>query len=64
VVWHLYHVIFDPDVYPLNRAALDGRVSREWLEEEHPLDPVLAGHESSDKLAAHGESGGVERAQL
>jgi cytochrome b subunit of formate dehydrogenase len=43
LVWHFYHVIFDPDVYPLNRAALDGRVSREWLEEEHPLDPALAG---------------------
>jgi len=36
---------FDPDVYPLNRAVLDGRVSREWLEEEHPLDPALAGGE-------------------
>jgi len=43
VVWHFYHVIFDPDVYPLNRAVLDGRVSRQWLEEEHPLDPALAG---------------------
>ncbi len=38
VVWHFYHVIFDPDVYPLNRAALDGRVSRHWQEEEHPLE--------------------------
>jgi formate dehydrogenase gamma subunit len=46
VVWHFYHVIFDPDVYPLNRAVLDGRVSRQWLEEEHPLDPALAGPES------------------
>ncbi len=45
LVWHLYHVIFDPDVYPLNREVLDGRVSREWLEEEHPLDPALAGAE-------------------
>jgi len=52
LVWHLYHVIFDPDVYPLNRAVLDGRVSREWLEEEHPLDPALAGHEA--EVAAHG----------
>jgi cytochrome b subunit of formate dehydrogenase len=37
VVWHFYHVIFDPDVYPLNLACVDGRVSEEWLEEEHPL---------------------------
>lgn len=53
VVWHLYHVIFDPDVYPLNRAFLDGRVSREWLEEEHPLDPALAGHEKEMAAAGH-----------
>ena len=38
VVWHFYHVIFDPDVYPLNPACWDGRVSEHWQEEEHPLD--------------------------
>ena len=25
VIWHFYHVMFDPDVYPLNWAFLDGR---------------------------------------
>jgi len=38
VVWHFYHVIFDPDVYPLNWACWDGKVSRHWQGEEHPLD--------------------------
>ena len=38
VVWHFYHVIFDPDVYPLNPACLDGRVSEHWQAEEHPLE--------------------------
>ena len=37
LVWHFYSVIFDPDVYPLNRECLDGRVSEEWMEEEHAL---------------------------
>jgi formate dehydrogenase gamma subunit len=37
VVWHFYHVIFDPDVYPLNWAVVDGRVSEEYFKEEHPL---------------------------
>jgi formate dehydrogenase gamma subunit len=36
VVWHFYHVIFDPDVYPLNMACWDGRVSEHWQHEEHP----------------------------
>ena len=38
VVWHFYHVIFDPDVYPLNTACLDGRVSEKWQAHEHPLE--------------------------
>lgn len=38
VVWHFYHVIFDPDVYPLNMACWDGKVSGHWQEEEHPLE--------------------------
>ncbi|MFO1477132.1 MAG: cytochrome b/b6 domain-containing protein [Verrucomicrobiota bacterium] len=42
VVWHFYHVLFDPDVYPLNPACWDGRVSRHWQMEEHPLDPASA----------------------
>lgn len=36
IVWHLYHVIFDPGAYPMNGAWLDGKVTPEWMEEEHP----------------------------
>ncbi len=44
VVWHFYHVIFDPDVYPINWAWWDGNVDAHWYEEEHPLDTAaLAG---------------------
>lgn len=39
IVWHFYHVIFDPDVYPLNMACWDGKVSEHWQHEEHPLAP-------------------------
>jgi cytochrome b subunit of formate dehydrogenase len=51
VVWHFYHVIFDPDVYPMNWAWLDGRVSARWYQHEHPLDYA--------RLAAQSESAGV-----
>ena len=37
IVWHFYAVIFDPDVYPLNFALIDGRVSEELFKEEHEL---------------------------
>jgi formate dehydrogenase gamma subunit len=37
IVWHFYQVIFDPDVYPVNFAFLDGRVSEALYREEHEL---------------------------
>jgi formate dehydrogenase gamma subunit len=37
IVWHFYHVIFDPDVYPVNFAFLDGRISEDLYREEHEL---------------------------
>ena len=36
VVWHIYHVVFDPDVYPMNWAWFDGKVSEHLFKEGHP----------------------------
>ncbi|HTL59294.1 MAG TPA: cytochrome b/b6 domain-containing protein [Candidatus Limnocylindrales bacterium] len=47
VVWHFYHVIFDPDVYPLNWACWKGKVSEHWHEEEHPLDKATGPEKAS-----------------
>jgi formate dehydrogenase gamma subunit len=41
VVWHFYHVIFDPDVYPVNWACINGKVPKEWHEAEHPLSNAV-----------------------
>lgn len=38
VVWHFYHVFLAPGVYPMNFAWWDGKVSKQWHDEEHPLD--------------------------
>jgi len=38
VVWHLYMVIVNPDVYPMNWTWLTGRISEEHLRHEHPLE--------------------------
>ncbi|MBV9610467.1 MAG: hypothetical protein JO187_12980, partial [Acidobacteria bacterium] len=46
VVWHFYGVMFDPDVYPINWAFWDGKMSRKLYEEEHPLDALRAEAES------------------
>jgi formate dehydrogenase gamma subunit len=47
IVWHFYHVLFDPDVYPVNFAFWDGKVSKHWQEEEHPLDKSVLGEQPS-----------------
>src|SRR5512146_1666903 len=38
VVWHFYMVIFDPDIYPMNWAWYDGKMTIEQYREEHALD--------------------------
>lgn len=51
VVWHFYHVIFDPDVYPLNMACWDGKVSEHWQKEEHALDATSLQGAATDPTA-------------
>lgn len=57
VVWHFYHVIFDPDVYPLNWACWKGKVSKRWQEEEPPLDrtPEPDASPKADAIAPPGQ---------
>jgi cytochrome b subunit of formate dehydrogenase len=50
IVWHFYQVIFDPDVYPVNFAFIDGRVSEDSYKEEHEL-----AYEQSKKQAEQEE---------
>lgn len=38
VVWHFYQVFLDPDIYPMNWAWWDGKMSFEHYREEHGLD--------------------------
>ncbi|MDZ7343151.1 MAG: cytochrome b/b6 domain-containing protein [candidate division KSB1 bacterium] len=34
-VWHLYFVVFNPEVYPLNPSMIDGLMSEQEMEREH-----------------------------
>ncbi len=53
LVWHFYHVIFDPDVYPVNWACWDGKVSKHWQAEEHPLEPAEGEPAAAAAEASH-----------
>ena len=55
IVWHFYQVIFDPDVYPVNFAFIDGRVSEEFYKEEHELAYEQMQEEAASEAAASEE---------
>ncbi len=38
LVWHIYFVIFNPDVYPMNTAWLTGHLGEKEMAEDHPLE--------------------------
>jgi cytochrome b subunit of formate dehydrogenase/nitrate reductase cytochrome c-type subunit len=38
IIWHIYFVIFNPDVYPMNLAWLKGTITEEEMMDEHPLE--------------------------
>ena len=38
VVWHLYNVHLNPQVFPMSRTWLDGRISNEELKRDHPIE--------------------------
>jgi formate dehydrogenase gamma subunit len=52
LIWHFYHVMFDPDIYPVNLACWDGRVSEHWQEDEHPLDTSVVPQGRADLVPA------------
>ncbi len=58
LVWHFYQVFFDPDVYPMNWAWWDGKMTLHHYREEHGLDSASiaeASHAGSES-SGHDES--------
>lgn len=37
-LWHIYNVHLHPSSFPMNPSWITGKVSVEWLREEHPLE--------------------------
>ena len=38
LVWHLYFVLLNPEVYPMNTAWITGTLSEAEMREEHPAE--------------------------
>jgi cytochrome b subunit of formate dehydrogenase len=50
LIWHFYFVIFDPDVYPMDRAWLTGKVPAEHLRETRPKYYLVLASEEAKAL--------------
>lgn len=60
VVWHFYFIFLNPDVYPMNKAWIKGFLTKEEMENEHPLElaEILENEESGKKeISKKAESG-------
>lgn len=55
IAWHLYFVIFDPEIYPVSLTFLDGRTTPEHYEHEHGLDehPEVVEPKASARTEEH-----------
>ncbi len=58
IVWHFYQIFLDPDVYPMNWAWWDGKVSAHHYSEEHGLDSETLLAAARAEAAAHQASNG------
>lgn len=38
LIWHLYHVHLNPEVFPMSRIWLTGKITEQELKEHHPLE--------------------------
>jgi len=59
VIWHLYSVVFSPNVFPLDQSMINGKISRERMIEEHLREYMrlmgikeLPAHLSSESVAS------------
>ncbi len=48
LIWHMYSTIFNPGIYPMNPAWIDGKMPVEMYKHEHPDDPAIKDMEKGE----------------
>jgi formate dehydrogenase gamma subunit len=38
IIWHIYNAHLNPDVFPFDKSIFTGRISRERMHHEHPIE--------------------------
>lgn len=58
LIWHFYSVVFNPDVYPMNWAWINGHLTEHEMELEHGLELERIKAEERGKLVSIDEGSG------
>ena len=54
-IWHIYNAHLNPDVFPIDTCIFTGRISRDRMMHEHPLELArLEGLERPTEAGSHG----------
>jgi len=56
VTWHIYNSIFSPEVFPLDTAIFTGKISRERMVHEHPVELARLENVSVEDIVKHHHS--------
>ncbi len=50
ILWHIYNVVFAPEVFPGSKTIFTGKISRERMRHEHPLEYARMFPEEADAV--------------
>ena len=50
IVWHIYNVVFAPEVFPGSKTIFTGKIPRERMRHEHPLEYARMFPEEADEV--------------
>jgi hypothetical protein len=53
IVWHIYNVVFAPEVFPGSKTIFTGKIPRERMRHEHPLEYARMFPEEADEILGH-----------
>jgi cytochrome b subunit of formate dehydrogenase len=53
-IWHIFNAHLNPDVFPMDPSMFTGKISRERMLHEHPLELARLEGRSVEELGGHG----------
>jgi formate dehydrogenase subunit gamma len=53
IVWHIYNVVFAPEVFPGSKTIFTGKIPRDRMRHEHPLEYARMFPEEADEVLGH-----------